>query len=46
MMAGLDLRGWDFSNFDLRHVIFDDSLVADANINNARGSDFTQAIGF
>lgn len=45
MMAGLDLRGWDFSNFDLRHVIFDNSLVADANFKNARGGDFSHAKG-
>lgn len=45
MMAGLDLRGWDFSNFDLRQVIFDDSLVADANFKNARGGDFSHAKG-
>ena len=44
-MSDMDLRGWDFSDFDLRHVSFNSSMVENARFENARGGSFRYAKG-
>ncbi len=39
-MVGMDLKDWDFSDFDLRHVRFALSNMQDANLDNAYGGRF------